>query len=164
MRQRDWIVIGAAVAIMAAGIGIGIALRYSRLAARQASRPAAPPHHQRTEQIGQAAALQAQKVRQQRAEAMRTYEKMSPGQRRELVRDQVQSKLEPNAPPRQTVLEADQNEVAQMLEKMRGMTPDQRREYLRGFIEQERARLATRQGLDVNRPAEANVPASAAQN
>ena len=146
MRRRDWIVIGTAVGIMLAGIGIGLAIRYSR-ASRRPPGPVVVPHQQRSEQAQQAAAKRAQIVRQQRTKALRNYEKMSPEQQRRFVQDQVRRTFEPNRPPRRIGTAADQNEVArQILEKIRDMTPDQRREYLQAVLEQERAQG----GLDPN--------------
>jgi len=162
MRQRDWIVIGLAIAVMVAGIGIGLAICYSR-ASRRPPGPMVAPHQQRSEQGEQATAKRAKIVRQQRAETLRSYERMSPEQQRQFVQDQVRRTFEPNQPPRRIGMAVDQNEVVrQILEKVSDMTPDQRREYLRTILEQERARLAGRQGTSPNLPAEANSTAVSA--
>ena len=162
MARRDWIVVGVAVAIMVAGMGIGIAIHYWRAPQQPPPGPVVLPHQQRAEQAGQAAAQRAEIVRQQRGEALQRYEKMPPGQQRQLVTDEVHSTLDPNATRRQTVVGANQRAVArQIVEQTRGMTPEQRREYLRGYVQRERARLAALQGVDPNgSPADANAQAS----
>jgi|GEM_PF-4307946 len=162
MGRRNWIVVGSVVAIMVVGMGIGIAIHYCRAPQQPAPGPVVLPHQQRTEQAGQATAQRARVLRQQRGEALQRYEKMPPGQQRQLVADQVHRTLEPNAPRGQAILGADQRAVArQIVEETRGMTPEQRREYLKKFVERERARLAAQQGVDPNRgPADANAQAS----
>ena len=157
MKQHNWVVIGIAVAVVAAGIGIGLAIRHARSSAARTAGPVVPDHHQRAERAEEASAQRSKAVRQQREQARRNYGKMSPEQRGQMVRDQVHRTLEPNDPRRQAVVEAAQKEYAQLQEKLRDLSPDQRKEYLRQVAEGQRAKRAAAMGLDPNRPADANT-------